>query len=92
MQYIHIIVVVSMAGDHTSAALFYYLKIIKIITLSTKPNSHNDNTLHNKKSSITINPFVANVPFLYTLKTSENFSIFWCFQGVEKEVHWEQIG
>ena len=51
MQYIHIIVVVSMAGDHTSAALFYYLKIIKIITLSTKPNSHNNNTLQNKKNS-----------------------------------------
>ena len=29
-------------------------------------------------------PFVPNAPFLYPLKTSENFKIFWCFQGVEK--------
>ena len=31
-----------------------------------------------------INPFVANEPFLYLLKTLENLNIFWCFQGVEK--------
>ena len=30
------------------------------------------------------NPFAFNVPFLYPLKTSENLTIFWCFQGVEK--------
>ena len=30
-----------------------------------------------------INTF--NAPFLYPLKTSENFTIFCCFQGVEKE-------
>ena len=26
----------------------------------------------------------ANAPFLYPLKTSENFTVFWYFQGVEK--------
>ena len=31
------------------------------------------------------NPFIANAPFLYSLKTSENLTIFRCFQGVEKE-------
>ena len=31
-----------------------------------------------------INPLVPNVPFLYPLKTSENLTVFWCFQGVEK--------
>ena len=31
-----------------------------------------------------INRFVPNVPFLYSLKTSENYKVFWCFQGVEK--------
>ena len=31
------------------------------------------------------NPFVPNSPFLYPLKTSENLTVFWCFQGVEKE-------
>ena len=30
------------------------------------------------------NPFVPNVPFIYPLKTSENLTIFWCFQGVGK--------
>ena len=30
------------------------------------------------------NPFVPNVPFLYPLKTLENLTAFWCFQGVEK--------
>ena len=30
------------------------------------------------------NPFVANAPFLYHLKASENSTVFWCFQGVEK--------
>ena len=31
-----------------------------------------------------LNPFVSNTPFLYLLKTSENLTVFWCFQGVEK--------
>ena len=31
-----------------------------------------------------INPFVANTPFLYPLKISENLEVFWYFQGVEK--------
>ena len=32
-----------------------------------------------------INPFVPNAPFVYPLKTSENFTVFSCFHGVEKE-------
>ena len=32
----------------------------------------------------TFNPFVPNVPFPYPLKTSENLTVFWRFQGVEK--------
>ena len=31
-----------------------------------------------------INPFVPSAPFLYPLKTSENLTVFWCFQEVEK--------
>ena len=31
-----------------------------------------------------INPLVPNAPFLYPVKTSENRTAFWCFQGVEK--------
>ena len=31
------------------------------------------------------NPFFPNATFLYSLKTSENLKVFWCFQGVEKE-------
>ena len=30
------------------------------------------------------NPFVPNARFLCTLKTSENSTVFWCFQWVEK--------
>ena len=33
---------------------------------------------------VIINPFVPNAPFLYPSKTSENLTVFWCFQGVEK--------
>ena len=28
--------------------------------------------------------FVSSAPFLCLLKTSENLTVFWCFQGVEK--------
>ena len=31
-----------------------------------------------------INPFVLNAPFLYSLRTSKNLKVFWCFQGIEK--------
>ena len=31
-----------------------------------------------------LNPFAPNGPLLYSLKTSENLRVFWCFQGVEK--------
>ena len=30
------------------------------------------------------NPFVPSAPFLYPLKTSENLTVFWCFQEVKK--------
>ena len=33
---------------------------------------------------IAFNPFVPNAPFLYLTKTSENLTVFWCFQGAEK--------
>ena len=32
----------------------------------------------------TINPFAPNAPFSTSLKTSENLTVFWYFQGVEK--------
>ena len=31
------------------------------------------------------NPFVSNAPLLYPLKTSENLTVFRCFQGVEEK-------
>ena len=31
-----------------------------------------------------VNPFAPNGPFLYSLKTPENITVFWCFQGLEK--------
>ena len=36
----------------------------------------------------TINPFVSNATLLYILKTSENFTVFLCFQGAEKGCIW----
>ena len=35
-------------------------------------------------SSTLFNLFVPNAPFLYPLKTSENRTVCWCFQGVKK--------
>ena len=32
-----------------------------------------------------VNPFVVNIPSLYPLKTSDNFTVFWCFQGERRE-------
>ena len=34
---------------------------------------------------ISIKPFFPNAPFLHPLKTSENLTVFWCFQELEKE-------
>ena len=36
------------------------------------------------------NSFISNAPFLYPLKTSENLTIFWCFQRVEKGCIWNE--
>ena len=36
-----------------------------------------------------VNPFVANAPFLYPLKTPENLAVF---LGGRERVHWEQMG
>ena len=36
-----------------------------------------------------LNPFVPSASFLHSLKTSENLTIFWCFQGVRERVRWE---
>ena len=40
--------------------------------------------------SLLFNPFVPNAPILYPLKTSENLTVLWCFQGVEKECIWNE--
>ena len=31
-----------------------------------------------------VKPFITSTPFLYPLKASENLTVFWCFQGIEK--------
>ena len=33
-----------------------------------------------------VKQFVPNPPFLYPLKASEKFTVFWCFQELEKSV------
>ena len=40
--------------------------------------------LNKRYSPWFFDPFVASAPFLYPLKASEKFTVFWCFQGVEK--------
>ena len=40
--------------------------------------------------SFLFNPFVPSAPFLYPLKTSENFTVFGCFQGVERRCIWNK--
>ena len=35
-------------------------------------------------------PFVPNAPFLYPLKTSENLTVFRCFQELEKGYIWNE--
>ena len=37
-----------------------------------------------EEKRIRFKPFVPNASFLYSLKTSENLTVFRCFQGVEK--------
>ena len=36
------------------------------------------------------NPFASSAPFPYPLKTSENFTVFWCFWGGRERVHWDK--
>ena len=38
----------------------------------------------NQFTQFSLNLFVPNAPFLFPLKTSENLTVFWYFQGVEK--------
>ena len=35
-------------------------------------------------TKVMFNPFVSNAAFLFPLKTLENLTVFWCFEGVEK--------
>ena len=37
------------------------------------------------RCELDINPLVPNALFSYQLKTSENRTVFWCFQGLERE-------
>ena len=49
------------------------------------PNLKKYNTFFHCECYITLhNPFAPNAPLLYPLKISENLTVFWCFQGVEK--------
>ena len=40
--------------------------------------------IHLVNSYWSFNPFVPNAPLVFPLKTSENHTFFWCFQGIEK--------
>ena len=43
-----------------------------------------ENCIHFKLNSCLLNSFVPIAPLLYLQKSSENLTVFWCFQGVEK--------
>ena len=55
---------------------FHKLSKLSNFIFKSNSNTHNHQTF---------NLFFPNISFLYPLKTSENLSVFWCFQGVEKE-------
>ena len=45
---------------------------------------HQSYERQNLKEHSAFNPFVPNASSLYSLETTENLTVFWCFQGVEK--------
>ena len=68
---------------HTRLAWFKYVSnLIKYIVLKVRP-VRKAPTLCGS-ALVPFNPFVPSAVFLCTLKTLENRTIFWCFQGVEK--------
>ena len=68
----------------SSSDLTYTIKRIKPIT-SLLLHLKSSQNLQGKLKLIDLpNPFVPNVLFIYSLKTSENHKLFRCFQGVEK--------
>ena len=56
-----------------------YFRVV-VVNYHITYNSYNKYREHNNL----LNPFVPNAPFLYPLKTSENLTVFLCFQGLEK--------
>ena len=65
--------------------------LIVCITKSIKSDNRCGALLRNiicreisSKDLTRLNSFVPNAPFLYPLKTSEKWKVFYCFQGVEK--------
>ena len=66
----------------TSAGKFYLLFLPEVLFLKSFLRTFSG--ILNVYSKLKINPFVPNAPFFYPLKTAENLSVFWCFQGIEK--------
>ena len=65
--------------------------LIVCITKSIKSDNRCGALLRNiicreisSKDLTRLNSFIPNAPFLYPLKTSEKWKVFYCFQGVEK--------
>ena len=59
---------------YTNQQLLQKLEKAIKVSLVRKHNQTDYSVIH-------LNPFVPNATFLYPLKTSENFKVFWCFQG-----------
>ena len=69
-------------------AFFFYLILSRRTNMCKKADQVDKKILFAKYLlkilEMGFNSFVPNAPFLYTLTTSENLKVFWCFQGVEK--------
>ena len=77
-------------SSNFSKKKFFFVK--RFFSRNKKKNKYKQRRTDGKNTTIQVlsedlkwlNPIVPNALFLYPLKTSENLTAFWCFQGVEK--------
>ena len=68
----------------TDSPITFTNMFVKLIIVIVPIGKVNYNLLHGTNG--VFNPFVPNLPFLYPLKTSENLTVSWCVQDVERKV------
>ena len=55
---------------------FFFLILHNTVTIYNTRNQCNDAAESQKEKKTCFNPFIPNAPFLYPLKTLENFTVF----------------